>query len=121
MTSAAIAIGDDVQIGPKTGPDADASPRARDPARRVGGGGADCHRRQRVVGGDVIVLPGVSIGESTVVGAGAVVAWDLPANVVAVGNPPASSGPCSAGRARRSYDFRNERENAEGELGDTNP
>jgi maltose O-acetyltransferase len=39
------------------------------------------------LGGGAIVLPGVSIGENTVVGAGAVVTKDLPANVVAVGNP----------------------------------
>ena len=39
------------------------------------------------LGGGVIVLPGVTIGENTVVGAGAVVTRDLPANVVAVGNP----------------------------------
>lgn len=35
----------------------------------------------------MIVLAGVTIGENTVVGAGAVVTRDLPANVVAVGNP----------------------------------
>jgi maltose O-acetyltransferase len=39
------------------------------------------------LGGGVIVLPGVTIGENTVVGSGAVVTRDLPANVVAVGNP----------------------------------
>ena len=39
------------------------------------------------LGGGVIVLPGVSIGENTVVGAGAVVTKDLPAGVLAVGNP----------------------------------
>ena len=39
------------------------------------------------LGGGAIVLPGVTIGENTVVGAGAVVTRDLPANVVAVGNP----------------------------------
>ena len=39
------------------------------------------------LGGGVIVLPGVEIGENTVVGAGAVVSKDLPPNVVAVGNP----------------------------------
>jgi maltose O-acetyltransferase len=39
------------------------------------------------LGGGVIVLPGVTIGENTVVGAGAVVTRDLPANVLAVGNP----------------------------------
>jgi maltose O-acetyltransferase len=39
------------------------------------------------LGGGVIVLAGVTIGDNTVVGAGAVVTRDLPANVVAVGNP----------------------------------
>ena len=39
------------------------------------------------LGAGVIVLPGVSIGDGTVVGAGSVVTRDLPANVVAVGNP----------------------------------
>jgi maltose O-acetyltransferase len=39
------------------------------------------------LGSGAIVLPGVTIGENTVVGAGAVVPRDLPANVVAVGNP----------------------------------
>ena len=33
------------------------------------------------------VLPGVTIGEGTVIGAGSVVTRDIPANVVAVGNP----------------------------------
>ena len=39
------------------------------------------------LGAGAIVLPGVTIGDNTVVGAGAVVTKDLPANVVAVGNP----------------------------------
>ncbi len=39
------------------------------------------------LGGGVIVCPGVTIGDNTVVGAGTVVIRDLPANVVAVGNP----------------------------------
>lgn len=39
------------------------------------------------LGGNVTVLPGVSIGSNTVVGAGSVVVHDLPDNVVAVGNP----------------------------------
>ena len=39
------------------------------------------------LGAGVIVLPGVSIGENTIVGAGSVVTKDLPANVIAVGNP----------------------------------
>ncbi|GGT27328.1 maltose O-acetyltransferase [Streptomyces kurssanovii] len=39
------------------------------------------------LGGGVIVCPGVTIGENTVVGAGSVVTKDLPAGVLAVGNP----------------------------------
>jgi maltose O-acetyltransferase len=39
------------------------------------------------LGGGAIVCPGVTIGDDTVVGAGAVVTRDLPAGVVAVGNP----------------------------------
>lgn len=39
------------------------------------------------LGGGVIVLPGVSIGEGSVIGAGSVVTKDVPAHVVAAGNP----------------------------------
>lgn len=39
------------------------------------------------LGAGVIVCPGVTIGENTVVGAGSVVTRDLPPNVVAVGSP----------------------------------
>ena len=39
------------------------------------------------LGTGVIVMPGVTIGDNTVIGAGSVVTKDIPANVVAVGNP----------------------------------
>lgn len=39
------------------------------------------------IGANVTICPGVSIGENTVIGAGSVVTKDIPANVVAVGNP----------------------------------
>ena len=39
------------------------------------------------LGAGTIVLPGVTIGDNIVIGAGCVVARDIPANVVAVGNP----------------------------------
>lgn len=39
------------------------------------------------IGAGAVVLPGVSIGENTVIGAGSIVTKDIPANVVAVGNP----------------------------------
>ncbi|MNT86371.1 putative acetyltransferase [compost metagenome] len=38
-------------------------------------------------GGNVTVLPGVTIGDNSIIGAGSVVTKDIPANVVAVGNP----------------------------------
>lgn len=39
------------------------------------------------IGGGVQICPGVTIGDNTVIGAGSVVTRDIPANVVAVGNP----------------------------------
>ena len=39
------------------------------------------------LGADACVMPGVTIGDNTVIGAGSVVTADIPANVVAVGNP----------------------------------
>lgn len=39
------------------------------------------------LGAGVIVLPGISIGDNSVIGAGSVVTKDIPSNVVAVGNP----------------------------------
>ena len=39
------------------------------------------------LGAGVIVVPGISIGDNSVIGAGSVVTRDIPAGVVAVGNP----------------------------------
>lgn len=39
------------------------------------------------IGGNTVVNPGVNIGDNAVIGAGSVVTRDIPANVVAVGNP----------------------------------
>ena len=39
------------------------------------------------LGAGVIVMPGVTIGDNSVIGAGSVVTKDIPENVVAVGNP----------------------------------
>ncbi len=39
------------------------------------------------IGAGAIILPGISIGDNSVIGAGSVVTKDIPANVVAVGNP----------------------------------
>jgi maltose O-acetyltransferase len=39
------------------------------------------------IGGGVVICPGVSIGERTVIGAGSVVTKSIPSDVVAAGNP----------------------------------
>jgi galactoside O-acetyltransferase len=39
------------------------------------------------IGANTVVLPGVTIGDNSVIGAGSVVTKDIPANVVAYGNP----------------------------------
>ena len=39
------------------------------------------------IGGSAIICPGVTIGDNTTIGAGSVVVKDIPANVIAAGNP----------------------------------
>ena len=39
------------------------------------------------IGAGVIIVPGITIGDNVVIGAGSIVTKDLPSNVVAVGNP----------------------------------
>ena len=39
------------------------------------------------LGAGVVVLPGVTIGDNTVIGAGSIVTKDIPSGVIAVGNP----------------------------------
>ena len=39
------------------------------------------------IGAGAVLLPGVTIGDNSVIGAGSIVTKDIPANVVAVGNP----------------------------------
>ncbi len=39
------------------------------------------------IGANSVILPGVNIGDNSVIGAGSIVTKDIPSNVVAVGNP----------------------------------
>jgi maltose O-acetyltransferase len=39
------------------------------------------------IGGNVVINPGITIGDNTVIGSGSVVTRDIPADVIAVGNP----------------------------------
>jgi acetyltransferase-like isoleucine patch superfamily enzyme len=85
---ATVTIGDDVQIGPDVQLLTPTHPVEPGPRRDKWEAARPIVIADNVwLGGGVIVCPGVTIGENTVVGAGAVVIRDLPANVVAVGNP----------------------------------
>ena len=85
---APITIGDDVQIGPYVQLLSPTHPVAPGPRREKWEAALPITIGDNVwLGGGVIVLPGVTIGADTVVGAGAVVTKDLPAGVLAVGNP----------------------------------
>jgi maltose O-acetyltransferase len=85
---AAITIGDDVQIGPNVQLLTPTHPVEPGPRRDKWEAAAPITIGDNVwLGGGAIVLAGVSIGDNSIVGAGAVVTRDLPANVVAVGNP----------------------------------
>ena len=85
---APITIGHDVQIGPNVQLLTPTHPVEPGPRRAKWEAGEPITIGDNVwLGGGAIVLPGVSIGANTVVGAGAVVTRDLPPDVVAVGNP----------------------------------
>jgi maltose O-acetyltransferase len=85
---ATVTIGDDVQIGPNVQLLTATHPINPGLRRDKWEAAEPIVIMDNVwLGGGVIVGPGVTIGTNTVVGAGAVVIRDLPANVVAVGNP----------------------------------
>jgi maltose O-acetyltransferase len=85
---ARITIGEDVQLGPNVQLLTATHPTEPELRRaKFETGKPITIGKNAWLGGGVIVCPGVSIGENSVVGAGAVVVTDLPPNVVAVGNP----------------------------------
>ncbi|GAA4291658.1 sugar O-acetyltransferase [Streptomyces venetus] len=85
---ARITIGEDCQIGPNVQLLTPTHPVEPEPRRDKLEAARPIVIGDNVwLGGGVIVCPGVTIGDNAVVGAGAVVTRDVPANVVAVGNP----------------------------------
>lgn len=85
---AKVSIGDDVQIGPNVQILTATHPLEPDPRRDKWEAAEPITIGDNVwLGGGVIVCPGVSIGEDTVVGAGSVVTQDLPRGVLALGTP----------------------------------
>ncbi|MEV1009201.1 sugar O-acetyltransferase [Streptomyces sp. NPDC049881] len=85
---ASITIGRDCQIGPNVQLLTPTHPVEPQPRRDKLEAALPITIGDNVwLGGGVIVLPGVTIGDDSVIGAGSVVTKDVPAGVVAVGNP----------------------------------
>ncbi|MEU5166121.1 sugar O-acetyltransferase [Streptomyces mutomycini] len=85
---ARITIGEDCQIGPNVQLLTPTHPVEPGPRRDKLEAALPITIGDNVwLGGGVIVCPGVTIGDDSVIGAGAVVTKDIPAGVVAVGNP----------------------------------
>lgn len=85
---ARITIGEDCQIGPNVQLLTPTHPVEPGPRRDKLEAALPITIGDNVwLGGGVIVCPGVTIGDNSVIGAGAVVTKDVPADVVAVGNP----------------------------------
>jgi maltose O-acetyltransferase len=85
---ARITIGEDCQIGPNVQLLTPTHPVEPQPRRDKLEAALPITIGDNVwLGGGVIVCPGVTIGNNSVIGAGAVVTKDVPADVVAVGNP----------------------------------
>ena len=83
-----VTIGDRTQIGP--GVQILAADHPRDPAIRASG--LEFGRPIRIgrnvwIGAGAIILPGPSIGDDALIGAGSVVTRDVPAGATAFGNP----------------------------------
>lgn len=77
-------VEDDVFIGPNATLTNDRMPRSKQyPAKFAG----VYLKKGASIGANATILPGVTIGEFAMVGAGAVVTKDVPANAVVVGNP----------------------------------
>lgn len=89
LDCARITIGDDVSIGPRCQLLTALHPMEDHEARRQRWESAApiTIGNNAWFGGGVIVCPGVTVGDDTVVGAGSVVTKDLPAKVFAAGNP----------------------------------
>lgn len=83
-----VTIGDNVMFGPNVSLFAAGHPVHPQPRTAGWEYGRPIAIGSRVwIGGNTVINPGVTIGENSVIGAGSVVTKDIPANVIAVGNP----------------------------------
>ena len=88
LDCAEVTIGSHTLLGPNVG--LYAANHSTDATERINGGcyGKPIHIGKNAwLGGDVKVVPGVTIGDNTIIGTGSIVTKDIPSNVIAVGNP----------------------------------
>ncbi len=81
-----ITLGDDVFIGPNVQLITENHPEQPQNRRNVYARPISIGRKVWI-GAGAIILPGVTVGENSIVGAGAVVKKDVPANVIVAGVP----------------------------------
>ena len=82
-----VTFGNNVQIGPNCGFYTSGHPIDKETRRKAEFAKPIVVGNDVWIGGNVCVMPGVTIGDNTIIGAGSVVTKDIPSNVVAVGNP----------------------------------
>lgn len=83
-----ITIGNNVMFGPRVGLYTASHPIDKD----VRNTGLEYGKPIKIghnvwIGGNAVVMPGVTIGDNTIIGAGSVVTKDIPSDVIAAGNP----------------------------------
>jgi acetyltransferase-like isoleucine patch superfamily enzyme len=79
-----LRLEDDVFVGPNATFTNDRYPRSRVPMTSIP---ETFVRRGASIGANATILPGITVGEEAMVGAGAVVTRDVPPGVVVIGNP----------------------------------
>lgn len=83
-----IFVGDSTMFGPNVIVDTGTHPISPKLREKVAQYNLPIHIGRNVwIGGGSVILPGVTIGDNTVIGAGSIVTHDIPANVVAYGSP----------------------------------
>lgn len=82
-----VTFGNNVQIGPNCGFYTSGHPIDKETRRKAEFAKPITIGNDVWIGGNVCVMPGVTVGDNTVIGAGSIVTKDIPSNVVAVGNP----------------------------------